>query len=78
MLSQVHQFLATRHTLQRKTHTTVFDAILDDPDLPASEKTPGRLAWESQLLLGASTLTTAHVLQSTSYHLLTKPPSSAN
>ncbi|KAL8858235.1 MAG: hypothetical protein Q9178_005247 [Gyalolechia marmorata] len=74
MLSQVHQFLATRDTLQRKTHTTVFDAILDDPDLPASEKTPSRLAWESQLLLGAGTLTTAHVLQSTSYHLLTNPP----
>lgn len=55
-------------------HITVFHTILADPDLPASEKTPDRLAWEAQLFLGAGTLTTAHFLLSTTYHVLANPP----
>lgn len=59
---------------QKSSHVTVFHTILADPDLPASEKTPDRLAWEAQLFLGAGTLTTAHFLLSTTYHVLANPP----
>ncbi|KAL8948453.1 MAG: hypothetical protein Q9222_005361 [Ikaeria aurantiellina] len=59
----VRNFLDTYNGTEKKlSHMTVFHAIIDDQELPSSEKTVDRLAWEAQLFIGAGTLTTAHVL----------------
>ena len=55
------------------SHATVFHSLRDDPDLPAWEKSAPRLTAEAASLVGAGTLTTAHMLSLTSYHLLANP-----
>lgn len=51
---------------------TIFHGILSS-DLPASELTPLRLQGEGQTIVAAGTLTTAHYLKSTMYHILSNP-----
>lgn len=55
-------------------HPTIFHSLRDDPNLPPSEKSLSRLVAEAQGLVGAGTLTTAHMLSITSYHVLANPP----
>ena len=55
------------------SHATVFHSLRDDSELPAIEKSPPRLAAEATSLVGAGTLTTAHMLAITSYHVLVNP-----
>ena len=51
---------------------TIFHELLDS-DLPPEEKTLRRLVEESQTLVGAGQVTTAHNLTMTSYHLIANP-----
>ncbi|KAL8708064.1 MAG: hypothetical protein Q9220_006996 [cf. Caloplaca sp. 1 TL-2023] len=74
MRTLVQDFFDNYYDPEKKSsHVTVFHAILSDTDLPSSQKTVERLAWEAQLLMGAGTQTTAHVLLSTVYHVLSNP-----
>ncbi|KAI9764141.1 MAG: hypothetical protein M1840_008701 [Geoglossum simile] len=52
------------------SHPTIFHEILESDSLPPEEKTIRRLAEEGQTAVGAGILTTAHVLRTTSFHLL--------
>lgn len=54
-------------------HATIFHALRDDPDLPPSEKSQERLAAEATSLVGAGTLTSAHMLALTSFMVLSNP-----
>ena len=54
-------------------HPTVFHSLRDDPELPAEEKSQARLVAEATSLVGAGTLTTAHMLAITSYHIMKNP-----
>ena len=53
--------------------TTIIHSLMDDSELPAREKTRERLAREAQSLIGAGTVTTAHLLIATTYHVLANP-----
>lgn len=55
-------------------HPTIIHSLRDNPDLPASEKTISRVSAEARGLVGAGTLTTAHMLSITTYHILANPP----
>ena len=56
------------------THqTTIFHSLRDDPELPAREKTAERLGREAESLIGAGTITSSHMLVSTTYHILDNP-----
>ena len=55
------------------SHATVFHSLRDDPELPTWEKGPVRLTAEAASLVGAGTLTSAHMLAITSYHILANP-----
>lgn len=55
------------------SHVTVFHALRDDPGLPPEEKAAPRLIAEATSLVGAGTLTSAHMLSITSYHVLANP-----
>ena len=57
----------------RTSHVTVFHEILNDPNLPASEKGDLRMMAEAESLVGAGTLTSAHMLSLTSFVILTDP-----
>ena len=52
------------------SHLTIFHALRDDPSLPYEEKTLPRLTAEATSLVGAGTLTSAHMLAITTYHIL--------
>ena len=54
-------------------HPTVFHSLRDDPELPAVEKSQPRLVAEATSLVGAGTLTTAHMLAITTYHIMMDP-----
>jgi cytochrome P450 len=54
----------------KTSHVTVFHEILNEPTLPPSEKTEMRMKAEAQSLVGAGTLTSAHMLSLTSYFIL--------
>lgn len=56
------------------SHATVFHSLTEDPKLPPLEKRLDRLVTEAQSLVGAGTLTSAHMLFSTTYHILANPP----
>ena len=56
------------------SHLTVFHALRDNPGLPPQEKSAPRLIAEATSLVGAGTLTSAHILSITSYHVLANPP----
>ena len=50
--------------------STIFHSLRDEPELPAKEKSPARLSREAQSLIGAGTFTSAHMLATTTYHVL--------
>lgn len=55
------------------SHQTVFHSLRNDPDLPPSEKSVPRLVMEAQSLIGAGTLTSTHMLSTTTYFVLSDP-----
>jgi cytochrome P450 len=54
---------------------TIFHGLLNNENLPESEKTTGRLRDEAIVLMGAGTDTTANTLAAITYHLLANPKS---
>ena len=52
---------------------TIFHAVIESPDLPASEKTEERLTDEAFAFIGAGTETTKQTLNAAFYYLLTNP-----
>ena len=58
---------------QQTSHPTIFHSLRDSSNLPPREKTQSRLEMEAQSLVGAGTLTTAHMLGVTTYHILSNP-----
>ena len=60
-------------SVDRSSHVTIFHALRDNPDLPPQEKSTSRLAAEAASFVGAGTLTTAHTLATTTYHVLADP-----
>lgn len=56
-----------------KSHPTIFHTLRDDPNLPTSEKSMSRLLAEARAIVAAGTLTTAHTLSITTYHILSNP-----
>ena len=71
-ISGIHAVLSD--SSDSKRHSTIFHTLRDDPNLPPSEKTIPRLLGEARTLVAAGTLTTAHTLGTTTYHLLSNPP----
>ena len=57
----------------KTSHVTIFHEILQNPNLPPSEKTEQRMKAEASSLVGAGTLTTAHMLSLTTYFVLSNP-----
>lgn len=57
----------------KTSHVTIFHEILNEPSLPASEKTELRMKAEATSLVGAGTLTSAHMLALTTYFVLENP-----
>ena len=72
--SQVQSVLSHDDDKGPKSHATVFHSLRDDDDLPPSEKSLSRLVTEASSLTAAGTLTTAHMLSGTTYHILNNPP----
>ena len=73
-VSHVQSVLAHTDEVDSKSHPSVFHSLRDDANLPLSEKSLPRLVMEAQSLIGAGTLTTAHMLSMTTYHVLVNPP----
>lgn len=57
----------------KSSHVTIFHEILNDPNLPPDQKTESRMMAEAESLVGAGTLTSAHMLALTSYFVLANP-----
>lgn len=57
----------------KSSHVTIFHEILNDPNLPPDQKTETRMMAEAESLVGAGTLTSAHMLALTSYFVLANP-----
>jgi cytochrome P450 len=57
----------------KTSHVTIFHEILSDPNLPPDQKTEARMKAEAESLVGAGTLTSAHMLSLTSYFVLANP-----
>ena len=74
IVSQVQSILSHNDDTGSKSHATVFHSLRDDDDLPPSEKSLPRLVAEGSSLVAAGTLTTAHMLSSTTHHILNDPP----
>jgi hypothetical protein len=55
---------------EKPSHRTIFHEMRDDPNIPDSEKTMGRLCDEGQGITGAGSETTAQMLTFTVFHLL--------
>jgi cytochrome P450 len=68
----VHEVLSSPKRSEDNEHPTVFHSLVNS-DLPASEKSAGRLTAEGETVVGAGTLTTAHYLTTTIYHILANP-----
>ena len=54
-------------------HPTIFHTLINS-DMPDNEKTFSRLTYEGLTLIGAGTVTTAHVLTRTVFYVLSDPP----
>jgi cytochrome P450 len=73
---QEAEYLAQTRAIMRggdadkTSHITIFHEILNEPSLPADEKTEMRMKAEAESLVGAGTLTSAHMLSLTSYFVL--------
>jgi cytochrome P450 len=57
----------------KTSHITIFQEIVNEPSLPPDQKSDLRLMAEAQSLVGAGTLTTAHILSLTSYFIFANP-----
>ncbi|KAK5115234.1 hypothetical protein LTR62_001434 [Meristemomyces frigidus] len=69
---QVKDVLSTREHEGRtkQGHRTIFHDLLENDNLPASEKTLPRLVQEAQIIIAAGTTTTVHYLKSTVYFII--------
>ena len=67
---QVESILRSKDESCAVLGSTIFHSLRDDPNLPGREKTPARLAAEAQSLIGAGTVSSAHILSSITYHVL--------
>jgi cytochrome P450 len=63
----------SRDNFRDVKHRTIFHDLLDNPSLPAGDKTVDRLWQEAQLLLSAGTVTTATSISSALVYLLLDP-----
>ena len=57
--------------LPRQNHRSLFSAILDSPALAPDQKTSRRMAQEGAVVIGAGGETTARVLETATFYLLT-------
>lgn len=57
----------------QSAHATIFHELRNNPELPPDEKTRDRLVAEAASIVGAGTLTTAHMLSLTTFFLLHEP-----
>jgi cytochrome P450 len=57
---------------QAGEYRTIFQELIYS-DIPAEEKSMTRMIDEGMTLIGAGTITTAHVLSTTAYHILANP-----
>jgi cytochrome P450 len=64
---QIREGINTGH--KEVTHQTIFHELLNNPELPDSEKTDARLGDEAQLIVAAGLITTSWALSVASYHL---------
>lgn len=55
------------------SHPTIFHELLNDDELPESEKSDARLGGEAQLIIAAGLITTSWALSVASYHLSAQP-----
>lgn len=67
------KFILSESSSSQSSHSTVFHSLRNDPDLPSSEKSVPRLVVEAQSLVGAGTLTSTHMLSTTTYFILSTP-----
>ena len=74
IVPKIQSILSHHDDDESKFHATVFHSLRDDDDLPPSEKSLPRLVTEASSLTAAGTLTTTHMLSSTTYHILNNPP----
>ena len=58
---------------QEVSHPTIFHEVLNNDELPESEKSDARLGDEAQHIVAAGLITTSWVLSVASYHLSTQP-----
>jgi cytochrome P450 len=66
----IHDIRArTSGTETAKQHRTIFTELLD-ADIPTKEKSVNRLAEEARVIISAGSITTAHFLTLTIYHIL--------
>ena len=70
-MRQIREGLNTGH--KAASHQTIFHEVLNNPELPESEKTDARLGDEAQLIVAAGLITTSWALSVASYHLSADP-----
>ncbi|KAL9616872.1 MAG: hypothetical protein Q9160_008294 [Pyrenula sp. 1 TL-2023] len=70
---QVKDYLTGKEEFKTKSHPSVFQEIMKDPNMLPSDLTTSRLGLEAQAITSAGYLTTAHTLKVASFHLLSKP-----
>jgi cytochrome P450 len=58
---------------KKSSSVTVFSGILNEPSLPPNQKTEQRMMAEAESIVGAGTLTSAHMLSLTTYFVLEDP-----
>jgi cytochrome P450 len=59
-----------KHAEAETSHAAIFHELLENKDMPASEKSIDRLVQEGQVIVSAGTETTAWCLSVTTFHLL--------
>lgn len=72
-VKKIKETMKRRGDFRDTKHRTIFHDLLDNPNLPESDKTVGRLWQEAQLLLAAGTVTTAVTISSAFVYLLLDP-----
>lgn len=70
-MRQIRDGINTGH--KTVSHQTIFHELLNNPELPESEKTDARLGDEAQLIVAAGLITTSWALSVASYHLSAQP-----
>lgn len=59
--------------VKHATHPTIFHELLENKDIPASERADARMRDEAQLIVAAGLMTVAWALSVTSYHIIRDP-----